>query len=95
MKRTRKKNLLPENGHTLQSILDNTSATVTIFDLKGRILLLNEAAEKVTKQINNGDIGKSVYELLPKESADKVMKDNKEVIRKKKLIEVHVIWDYI
>ena len=91
MKRTRKKNLLPENGHTLQSILDNTSATVTIFDLKGRILLLNEAAEKVTRQINNGDIGKSVYELLPKESADKVIKDNKEVIRTKKLIEVETL----
>lgn len=66
MQRTYKKNLLPENGHTLQSILNKTSKTVVIYDLEGNYLLLNEIAIKFIGKGGDQLISKNVYDVLPK-----------------------------
>ena len=65
----------------LQGILDNSPSLIFVKDTKGRFLLVNRQFE-ATHSISNGQArNKSHYELFPKDVADRLDRDDKEVVR--------------
>ena len=54
----------------LQSILDNTTAVIYVKDAAGRFLLINRQFEQLFHVKNAETVGKTDYDLFPREAAD-------------------------
>ncbi|HYS13723.1 MAG TPA: PAS domain-containing protein, partial [Burkholderiaceae bacterium] len=59
-----------ESQQLLQALADNLTAIIWVKDLEGRYLLINGAYEKLLDLGRENIIGKSDYDLFPKEQAD-------------------------
>lgn len=64
-------NSLFENKKLLQSIIDNTSSPISIKKLNGEYIYVNKTFENLFKISNENAIGKTDWDFLPKEIADK------------------------
>jgi PAS domain S-box-containing protein len=65
----------------LQSILDNSSSIIFLKDADGKMMLANSEFEKVFNLRQEDVIGKTDYEIFPKEFADKYRENDLEVMR--------------
>lgn len=61
---------LCESEERLQSIVDNCKAVVHLKDLQSKYLLVNREWERIVGLDRKDIIGKSIYEVFPKEIAD-------------------------
>jgi PAS domain-containing protein len=65
--------------HLLQGILDNSTAMILVKDLQGQYTLVNHGYEKVFHANSESFVGKTVYDLLPPEHADRVRASDQRV----------------
>ncbi|HVT85031.1 MAG TPA: PAS domain S-box protein [Chitinophagaceae bacterium] len=77
-----------ENQYRLQSILDNSTLIVYIKDLDGRYLLINKKYKELYQLTEEQAIGKSDFDLLPSEEAQRNYDMDQYVIREQKTIEI-------
>jgi len=64
----------------LNAILENISAAVYLKDLDGRFLMVNRDYEQRWGVARNAVLGKTVYEFLPQDLADKVRRSDQQVV---------------
>jgi len=71
-----------EDAHLamLQAIMDNSTAIIFIKDTFGRYAFVNRRYEEVFQVPRGGLIGKSVYDVFPKDIADKLTENDKKVM---------------
>jgi PAS domain S-box-containing protein len=63
---------LRESRALLQAVIDNTAASIYVKDLEGRFLLVNRCLAETVRWDRAALIGKTDYDLFPREQADAV-----------------------
>jgi PAS domain S-box-containing protein len=71
---------LRQSEQRFQNILDNSSAAVYLKDLEGRFLLVNRQFEKLFHAGRADLLGKTDYDLFPRENADRYRANDRQVI---------------
>lgn len=71
----------------LQSILDNTNSLVTIRNKEGIFLFVNREFESLFHSPSGALLGKSLFDIFPKETADEIYQHDLEVIKSQQLKE--------
>lgn len=79
--KTVSQNLLSQNKQLLQSIIDNTSNPIFIKKINGDYLLINKQYESLFQTSNKDIIGKTDYDFLTKELADRNRDSDLEVVK--------------
>ncbi len=74
----------------LQSILDNTNSLVAIRSTEGVFLFVNKEYEKLFRTSSEHILGKTLFDFLPKETAETIFNHDKEVIKSQQLKEYEV-----
>jgi PAS domain S-box-containing protein len=77
-----------ENQYRLQSILDNSTLIVYIKDLDGRYLLINKKYKELYQLTEEQAIGKTDFDLLSSDEAQRNFDMDQYVIREQKTIEI-------
>jgi PAS domain S-box-containing protein len=77
-----------ENQYRLQSILDNSTLIVYIKDLDGRYLLINKKYKELYQLTEEQAIGKTDFDLLSSDEAQRNFDMDHYVIREQKTIEI-------
>lgn len=77
-----------ESQYRLQSILDNTTLIIYIKDLEGRYLLINKTYKEIFHFTEEQAIGKTDFDLLPEDEAQRNYDIDQYVIREQKTIEM-------
>lgn len=75
--------ILRKSNEQSQAILDNTTAVIYLKDTAGRYLLINQQFEKLFHVTKEQVIGKTDYDLFPKENADAFHRNDLKVIEKR------------
>jgi PAS domain S-box-containing protein len=70
---------LREGEALLQSILDNAPGVIFIKDRQGRYILLNKAFEETLHVTRADALGKTDYDLFPKETAEVLLGNDRQV----------------
>jgi len=78
--RKRAERALRESEARLQAILDNSTAVIYVKDTQGRFVLVNREFEKLFHATREQIIGKSDYDIFPKEMADAFQANDLKVI---------------
>ncbi len=68
--RRRAQEAVRDSQQQLQSIIDNSTAVIYLKDLEGRYLLINHRFEELHHVARETVVGKTDYDLFPKERAD-------------------------
>jgi PAS domain S-box-containing protein len=71
---------LRNSQHLLQGILDNSTAMISVKDLQGRYMLVNHSYERLFHSNSESLLGKTVYDLLPPEHANRVRVSDQRVL---------------
>jgi PAS domain S-box-containing protein len=79
---------LRNSQHLLQGILNNSTALISVKDLQGRYMLANHSYERLFNLNSESIVGKTVYDLLPREYADRVCASEQRVIDSGNALEV-------
>ncbi|MCT4592267.1 MAG: PAS domain S-box protein [Candidatus Gracilibacteria bacterium] len=79
---------LAKSEERYKLLADKNPDIIFIYDTNGTYINMNKAGSKFFSKKIKDIIGKNVTELLPKESADHINKDIKEVLKTKKTIKV-------
>ena len=82
---------LLENKKLLQSIIDNTTNTISVKKLNGEYLLINKQYETLFKLKEEDIKGKTDHDFLPKETADRYRSTDLEAVRLEKEIQVEEV----
>ena len=77
-----------EHQFRLQSILDNTPLIIFIKDLNGRYLLANKSFKDAFNSTSEQIIGKTDFDLVCEENANRYKESDEYVIREQKNVEV-------
>jgi PAS domain S-box-containing protein len=72
---------LRKNERFIKAIIDNTNNPISIRDISGIYMVVNKMVVKNLNHEENEIIGKSSYDFLPKEIADKARKEDDEIIQ--------------
>ncbi|MCG8405772.1 MAG: PAS domain S-box protein [Phycisphaerales bacterium] len=75
----------------LQSILDNTTAVIYLKNTLGQYLLINRRFEQLFHTTREHLVGKTDYDLFPKESADVFRANDRKVIETEQALELEEI----
>jgi PAS domain S-box-containing protein len=78
---------LRNSQHLLQDILDHSTAMISVKDLQGRYMLVNHGYEKVFHANSESFVGKTIYDLLPPEHADRVRASDQLVLASGNVLE--------
>jgi PAS domain S-box-containing protein len=65
----------------LHGILDASPSIIFVKDLQGRFLLCNQTYASILKKKKNEVIGKTVFELFPKETAHRIFENDQEIAK--------------
>ncbi len=79
---------LRSTKYQLQEIIDNTTAIIYLKGIDGRYLLINKRYEIVFNIKQKDILGKSDYDIFPKELADSFRKNDSKVIKANKPLEI-------
>jgi len=80
--RKRAEQALGESEARLRAILDNTTSVVFLKDLEGRYLLVNREYEKLHRKFSREQmVGKTDYDIFPKELADMLRAGDQQVLQ--------------
>jgi len=72
----------------LQAVVDNSPSVIYIKDLSGRILIANKALSELLQIPKEELIGKTFYDIYPKEAAEQYAANDKQVIESVSAIEI-------
>jgi PAS domain S-box-containing protein len=75
---------LKENQELFQNVLDHTSSVISIKDLSGRFILINQEYEKLFKLSKEDVKGKTLSDIFPKDIAEKIRFSDYEVIKQQR-----------
>jgi PAS domain S-box-containing protein len=78
---------LRESEQRLQALLDNSTAVIYAHDTQDRYLLINRTYENLFHITKEEIVGKSVYDIWPREIADVFVANNKKVLEAKTPLE--------
>ena len=78
--RKRAEDALDENRALLQAVLDNTTAVIYIKDEEGRYVLVNRRFETIFELSRQWIVGKTDFDLYPKELAEKLRRNDYQVL---------------
>jgi len=76
-----------ESRSQLEAILNNTTAFIYVKDLEGRFLFVNRHFERAARLAQKEAIGKTDYDLFPKDMADTFRANDRQVIDARRPIE--------
>lgn len=76
-------NGLKQSQEQLRAIIDNSTAVIYLKDIDGQYLLINKQYEKLFNISENEIIGKTDYEVFPKEVADQFRNNDLSIIKTK------------
>jgi PAS domain S-box-containing protein len=79
---------LQENRARLQSILDNMPAIIFLKDLEGRYLFVNRQFLKINGLSSEKVIGKTIFDITPKEHAEMAQGHHQKVLATQNAMEV-------
>lgn len=79
--RQRQENIIKQNAHTMQSILDNASAYISIKDLQGRYTFVNKRFEFDTHHTKESFLGKTDTDLFSEETGKRTKETDEKVIQ--------------
>lgn len=82
---------LRESEERLEAILDNSTAVVYAKDTEGRYILVNRQFETLFHITSDQIKGKSDYDLFPKETAEKLLANDRKVLEVKAAMELEEI----
>jgi len=83
-KRNKAEKMLKESHELFQNVLDHSASIISIKDLSGRYMLINQAFEDMFN-IQKEDVkGKTAYEFFDQDAADHIRNTDFEVIRTQK-----------
>jgi PAS domain S-box-containing protein len=86
--RKKAEDLLQESKAQLQSILDNSNTVVFLKDLKGRYITVNRRYEELFHVTRQTVVGKSDYDIFPREHADKFRQNDSLAMEKGSPLEI-------
>jgi len=72
---------ISKSKRDLQAIMDNSPAVVYVKDLNGKFTFVNKQFEKIFHQSRGSIIGKSLHDIFPKEIADEMQCNDKDVLK--------------
>jgi PAS domain S-box-containing protein len=78
---------LRNSQHLLQGILDHSTAMISVKDLQGRYMLVNRGYERLFRANSESLVGKTIYDLLPREHADRVRSSDEQVLASGNVLE--------
>ncbi len=78
--RKRAEEALRESQERLQAIMDNAPAVIFVRDLQGRYLLVNRGYEERFRLAREDLVGKTPYDIFPKDVADALLAHDREVL---------------
>jgi len=78
---------LAEEDSRFHAILDNSPAFIFLKDTQGRYRLLNRAALQLHGLDREQVLGKTDYDLFPRETADRLVADDRKVLRERAPLE--------
>lgn len=79
------------NQAKLQAILDHTSAVIYIYDLNGRYMLINKQLERQVHRTHDEVLGKTTYDVMPREVAERLVANNQIVVESRNPIAVEEV----
>jgi PAS domain S-box-containing protein len=68
------------NRSMFNDVFNSTNARITVRDKQGKLILINNAEAKAQKKAVAEEIGKTPYELYPKDAADKIVEKDRIVL---------------
>lgn len=71
---------LRQNQQWLHTIVENASAGIYVKDIEGRYLLFNRKSEEIAKMSREQILGKTDFEIFPREFAKKYIENDKKVL---------------
>ncbi len=77
-----------------RSIINNTTALISIIDMDGRYILINKEYENFIHKKTAEVAGKTVHDILPGNAADEIAIHNKEVFEMKQPVQYKIQVDY-
>ncbi|HZV69701.1 MAG TPA: PAS domain S-box protein [Saprospiraceae bacterium] len=86
IRRNKSEKVLRDSKELFHNILDHTASIISIKDLSGRYILVNKSFENAFDTKEESIKGKTVYDLVDKETADQVRHDDMEMLKKQKQI---------
>jgi PAS domain S-box-containing protein len=78
---------LRRSQHLLQSIIDNSTAVIYVKDIVGRYMLVNRRFAELFHSTQESVVGKTDYDLFPREQADAFRAFDREVFAKNAVME--------
>lgn len=72
---------LRESEERLQAIIDTSTRLIFVKDTQGRYILVNRQYEKLLNRTREQIQGRTVYDLFPKETADRLWEDDLKVLK--------------
>jgi len=87
-KRGQAENELQKSRTLLQSILDNTPAVIFLKDLDGRYLFVNRQFLKINRVSSEDAVGKTVFDIAPKEHAEIAHGHHQKVLATQRALEI-------
>lgn len=73
-----------------RSIINNTTALISIIDMNGRYLLINKEYENFIHKKTEEVAGKTVHDILPRKAADEIVIHDKKVFETKQPVQYKI-----
>ncbi|HLF63772.1 MAG TPA: CHASE3 domain-containing protein [Saprospiraceae bacterium] len=80
-RRNKAEKVLKESQQLFQNVMDHSSSLISIKDLSGRYMLINQAYENLLGTTKEKVKGKTAYDLFERSAADAIRDNDLEVIR--------------
>ena len=71
---------LRRSEQRLNDVIDNSPAVIYIADLRGRLILVNRQGEKLAKLNADEMIGRTLYDIFPKEAAEAIRRNDLQTL---------------
>jgi PAS domain S-box-containing protein len=88
-KRNKAEKTLKDTKELFYNVLDHTGAVISIKDLAGRYILVNQTYEDLIQTPKEKVKGKTVYDFFEKEIADAIRDTDLDVIKRQKQLKIH------
>ncbi len=75
----------------MQSILDNTTSVIYLKDLQGKYIFINRQYQELFHTTKEGIVGKTDYDIFPKEMADAFLANDQKVIKARAPLEIEEV----
>ncbi|WP_082218291.1 PAS domain-containing protein [Kamptonema formosum] len=69
-----------QSEQQLHAILDNSPAAISLKDTQGRFMFVNRQFEILCSVTREGPIGKTDWDIFPKEAADRFVSNDKRFL---------------